>query len=443
MGFLVGDGVTDNSRALQELLDKGGEIVIPAGDYLTGPIEVRSSTKLVLEKGATLRFIPDPALYEPVYTRWEGVKCHAMHPCFFINEAHDVVITGEGTIDGSGKPWWEEVWAKKARGQNRPESELEKKFAALNPGYETQPGGGGGRPCQFLRPALFQVKDSENILVENITVQNSPFWTVHPLFSRNITLKGLTIKNPYDSPNTDGIDVESCSDVKIIDCSVFVGDDGIALKSGSGPEGIRDNVPTTDVIIRGCRVVKAHGGAVIGSETAAGISNVVVEDCVFDDTDRGIRIKSRRGRGGALHDLVFRNLTMKNNLCPLVVNMFYKCGCSDESCFSLEKQEVTSETPSLYNVVVEGCKAEGSRASAGMIVGLPELPVRNLTVRDCELGVDPESDADVTTSGMYRGLPAPESRGLRLRYIESLTLENVKVSGTDKEILIEDSVSFA
>lgn len=438
----MSDLVTTTKR-LQTLLDGAGVITIPAGEYLTGPLEVRSNTKLILEKGAVIKFISDPSIYEPVFSRWEGVKCYCMHPCLFINEAHDVEITGEGVIDGNGSAWWAEVWRKKSVGQNAPESEIEKKFAALNPGYETQPGGGGGRPCQFLRPSLIQIKDSYNVKLEGVTVQNSPFWTIHPVFSHDLVLQNLTVKNPYDSPNTDGIDIESCSRVNVIDCSVFVGDDGIALKSGSGPEGIKDNVPTTDILIKGCRVVKAHGGAVIGSETAAGISNVVVEDCIFDDTDRGIRIKSRRGRGGALHDLVFRNLSMKNNICPLVVNMFYKCGCFEDGPFSLEKQEITAETPSLYNVVVEGCKAEGSRASAGMIVGLPEMPVKNLVVKDCVLGVDPNADVDVNTSGMYRGLPTPESRGLRLRYIEGLKLENVNVIGTDKEILIEDSVTFA
>ena len=431
------------TKNLQAMLDKAGVVTIPAGEYFIGPIEVRSNTTLILEKGAVLKFSSDPALYEPVFSRWEGVKCYCMHPCFFINIAHDVVIKGEGIIDGNGEAWWKEVRRKKSVGQSAPESEIEKKFASLNPGYETQPGGGGGRPCQFLRPSLFQIKDSSNVTVEGITVQNSPFWTIHPVFSQDLVIKNVTVKNPYDSPNTDGIDIESCSRVKVIDCNVFVGDDGIALKSGSGPEGIKDNVPTTDILIKGCRVVKAHGGAVIGSETAAGINNVVVEDCVFDDTDRGIRIKSRRGRGGALHDLVFRNLTMRRNICPLVVNMFYKCGCNDDSLFSLEKQEVTAETPSLYNVVVEGCIAEDSKASAGMIVGLPEMPVKNLTVKDCNLAVALDADVDVNTSGMYRGLPTPESRGLRLRYIEALKLENVKVCGTDKEILIEDSVTFA
>lgn len=431
------------TKNLQAMLDKAGVVTIPAGEYLIGPIEVRSNTTLILEKGAVLKFSADPSLYEPVFSRWEGVKCYCMHPCFFINGVHDVVVKGEGIIDGNGDAWWKEVKRKKSVGQNAPESELEKKFAALNPGYESQPGGGGGRPCQFLRPALLQIKDSTNVTLEGITVQNSPFWTIHPLFSQDLVIKNVTVKNPYDSPNTDGIDIESCSRVKVIDCNVFVGDDGIALKSGSGPEGIKDNIPTTDILIKGCRVVKAHGGAVIGSETAAGISNVVVEDCIFDDTDRGIRIKSRRGRGGALHDLVFRNLSMKNNICPLVVNMFYKCGCFDDAPFSLEKQEITAETPSLYNVIVEGCKAEGSRASAGMIVGLPEMPVKNLVVRDCNLEVDPNANEDVNTSGMYRGLPTPESRGLRLRYIEDLKLDNIKVSGTDKEILIEDSVTFA
>ena len=180
----------------------------------------------------------------------------------------------------------------------------------MNPDYRQQADGGGGRPFQFLRPPLMQIKDSSNITLRGITVQNSPFWTLHPLFSDHIVLEGVTVLNPYDAPNTDGIDIESSTDVKVLNCSVFVGDDGIALKSGSGPDGIRDNIPTKHIVIKNCTVRSAHGGAVIGSETAAEIADVLVEDCFFDGTDRGIRIKSRRGRGGHIHDAVFRKIRM-------------------------------------------------------------------------------------------------------------------------------------
>ena len=190
------------TKRLQTLLDGAGVITIPAGEYLTGPLEVRSNTKLILEKGAVIKFISDPSIYEPVFSRWEGVKCYCMHPCLFINEAHDVEITGEGVIDGNGSAWWAEVWRKKSVGQNAPESEIEKKFASLNPGYETQPGGGGGRPCQFLRPSLIQIKDSYNVKLEGVTVQNSPFWTIHPVFSQDLVIKNVTVKRRNNRKNT-------------------------------------------------------------------------------------------------------------------------------------------------------------------------------------------------------------------------------------------------
>ena len=396
---LIGDGVTDNSVAFNKLFSEGGVITIEEGIYLTGPIDVKNSLTLNLKKGAVIRFIPKAELYEPVFTRWEGVKCYCTHPCFYIHDTDNVKITGEGTIDGNGKVWWEITKQKKGI-QKRPITPLEKKFASLNPGYEEQPGGGGGRDFQFLRPPLMQIKSARHVTVEGINLINSPFWTLHPLFSEDLLIKSVVIRNPYEAPNTDGIDVESCSDVRILDCDVFVGDDGIALKSGSGPDGIKDAKPTKDVLIAGCKVHAAHGGAVIGSETAAGINNVEVRDCFFDGTDRGIRIKTRRGRGGKITNLAFRNITMKDNLCPIVVNMFYRCGCQDKSIFSLEKQPINAETPHISNIKISNCNATGCKASAAFIVGLPESPIKNLTIEDVKLEVDPSSTVPIDESDM-------------------------------------------
>lgn len=439
--MFIADGKTNNAENFKEAFKNGGKIVLKEGVYLTGPIEIPSNTHLHLNKGAVIKFIDDFAIYPPVYTRWEGVKCYAMHPCVYVKDACDVKITGEGTIDGSGEAWWEKSHMNRVT-QTGPVSDIENKFASLNPGYDDQPGGGGGRQMQFLRPPLVQIHNSKRVVIEGVTIQNSPFWTIHPLFSEDIVFKNLTVQNPHDGPNTDGIDIESCSNVKVIDCFVHVGDDGIALKSGSGPDGIADNVPTTNVIIQGCTVQAAHGGAVIGSETAAGINNVIVRDCTFDGTDRGIRIKSRRGRGGAIHDLEFSNIKMVRNFCPLVVNMYYRCGSNDPELFSLDKKEITIETPSVYNVKIENCRGEMSRASAGMIVGLPEMPVKNLSIKDCYFAVDQNTDMDVNESDMYVGLPNPDGRGFRLRNVDGLKLENVVVEGATKPILLEDNTTL-
>ena len=247
--------------------------------------------------------------------------------------------------------------------------------------------------------------------------------------------------NPYEAPNTDGIDIESCSHVSVTDCDVFVGDDGIAIKSGSGEDGIKDNVPANDILIKNCTVKSAHGGAVIGSETAAEISGITVDNCVFDGTDRGIRIKTRRGRGGLIHDLIFRNITMKENLCPFVINMYYRCGADDDALFSLDKLPVDKSTPVIHSITIENCHGYSSKASAGMAVGLPEMPIRNVTIRNSSFAVDSGTDADVDTSDMYQGLPTPPSRGFRLRNIE-VTLENVTIECDGEKIIKEEGTAL-
>ena len=432
---IIPDG-RDIAESLMAALKTEKEVILREGVYMSSPLDIPSSSRLVLDKGAVLTFIPDFSIYEPVFTRWEGVRCWCMHPCLFINEAEDVVIEGEGTIDGSGEKWWKECLKKKGKGRG-PETGIEKRFEALNPDYRSQPGGGGGREFQFMRPPLIQIKDSRNVTIKGVTIQNSPFWTIHPLFSEDIRLEGLRITNPYEAPNTDGIDIESCRHVTVVDSDVFVGDDGIAIKSGSGEDGIRDNAPACDILIKNCTVKAAHGGAVIGSETAAEISGVVVDGCLFDGTDRGIRIKTRRGRGGLIHDLSFRNITMKDNLCPFVINMYYKCGTDDDTLFSLDKLPVDKSTPVIHSIAIEGCHGTGSKASAGMAVGLPEMPIRNVSIRNSSFAVDRDTTADVNTSDMYRGLPTPLSRGFRLRNIE-VKLENVSIDCEGEKIIEEE-----
>ncbi|MCL2600387.1 MAG: glycoside hydrolase family 28 protein, partial [Treponema sp.] len=327
----VGDGITDNSAAFAKALlavreSGGGVLRVGKGTWKTGPLELFSHTVLELDEGAIVSFIPEPERYRPVRTRWEGVECFAMHPCVFATGQNDIAIRGKGVLDGKGRFWWESYREKRGRGQRRPESPVESTLAELNPGFETQPGGGGGREMQFLRPPLVQFFECSNVRLEGVTLRNSPFWTLHPVYCTGVSITGLSIFNPSDSVNTDAIDIDSCQDVVIENCRLSVGDDGITLKSGSGEDGIRVGKPCRGITIKGCTVEDGHGGIVIGSETAAGIFDVRAEDCTFRGTDRGIRIKTRRGRGGQIENLDFRGLTMENNLCPVAINMFYKCG---------------------------------------------------------------------------------------------------------------------
>lgn len=431
----------DMQCILQDSLNIASHVVLLSGVYKTGPLEIPSDTTFEIRESATLRFIPDFDIYPPVFSRWEGEKCWCMHPCLWVDNAKNVSIKGPGTIDGSGEPWWQERNKKRARGEAEPKLDIEKRLAMMNPDYRNQPSGGGGRQNQFLRPPLLQIKNSNNVLVDGITITDSPFWTLHTIFSKNISIRNVYIKNPQYAPNTDGIDIESSSDVIVENTTVDVGDDGIALKSGSGPDGIKDDIPTENVIIRGCVVKSAHGGAVIGSETAGGINNIHVDDCLFDGTDRGIRIKTRRGRGGVIHDLFFKNLTMKDNLCPFVINTYYRCGTDKKELFSLEKMQVTEETPRLFNVFLENCNATGSKSSAGMIVGLPESPVENVEIKNCSFKVSKSANRSIDESDMYLGLPTPTSRGFRIRYATDVSLDNLYVETNGEKILIEDGVS--
>ncbi len=425
---------------IQDALNSAKRVVFQKGIYITGPLEVPSDTTVIIEKSALIKFVDDFESYPPIFSRWEGVKCWCMHPCLLISNAENVEIKGEGSIDGSGEAWWKEVMRFKGKDESRVPKPIEYRLRKLNPDYMNQPGGGGGRETQFLRPPLVQIYRSKNVTIEGIKLQNSPFWTLHPLFSKDIRLKNIRIANPAEAPNTDGIDIESSSDVTVEGCFVNVGDDGIALKSGSGIDGIRDGVPTEKIAIRGCTVLSAHGGVVIGSETAGGVKHVSVENCLFDGTDRGVRIKTRRGRGGVIHHLNFKNIVMKDNLCPFVINMYYGCGTDDQSLFSLKKLPITEETPEIYGVKIEGCVATGCESSAGVIVGLPERPVFDCEIKDCNFKVALNANREISESAMYAGLTPPQTRGFWLRNVE-IKLDNLKVDCIGEPIIIEEGVT--
>lgn len=437
-----GDGVFDNTEAFKKAFDElrhndGGKLIVKEGKWLTGPLDLYSDTELHLEKGAVISFISDAMLYEPVYTRWEGVNCYAMHSCIRAYNQRNVSITGDGVIDGNGKYWWELRNAKRISGQKSPVEPYELRLAELNPGYENQPGGGGGRENQFLRPCLVEFSECTDVSIEGVKFINSPFWTIHPLYSNWVSFRNITIENPSDAPNTDGIDIDSCTNVAVVGCNVSVGDDGICLKSGAGADGIKKAKPTEHVLVKNCIVKNAHGGIVIGSETAAGIRHVLAENSSFPGTDRGIRVKSRRGRGGDIFDIKLCNLNMENNLCPIAINMYYKCGITDKTSplFSLEKQPVTDETPRIHDLEITGIKAKKCRASAGLIVGLPESPIDNLVIKNCEFSTDESSDVSPMESDMFYGLPEVKVKSFRIRNAPGASFENVKIEGP-KDVFI-------
>ena len=409
-------------------------VVIPKGSYKVGPIAVPSHSHIIFEEGAVFDYTDDFDAYPPIKTRWEGVNCWAMHPCFLIKDATDVVVEGSGVLDGHGEKWWTHIMSWKNGG--RPAEtvlDCEKRLAKLNPNYMNEPEGGGGRPCQFLRPPLLQILDSCNVRIDGITLTRSPFWTCHPVCVTNLVLQNITINNPYDSPNTDGIDIESCVNVDVRGCDVNVGDDGIAVKCGSGKE-MMGFQRSENILVQDCTVRNAHGGFVIGSETASGVKGAYVRNCRFLGTDRGIRIKTRRGRGGHMEDIVASDIFMDNVICPISINMFYRCGSNDPALYSLEKQPVGEDTPLIRKVLIERVKAENCRCAAAFLAGLPEMPLQNIVVKDSTFKVKKELESGLEAE-MCAGIPESDFRGIRV-INSDVKFDNISVD-TDPMIKYE------
>ncbi|MBO4394269.1 MAG: glycoside hydrolase family 88 protein, partial [Spirochaetales bacterium] len=410
-------------------------VVIPQGHFSVGPVVVPSHTHIIFQEGAVLDFTDDFDAYPPVWTRWEGVYCYALQPCMFISQAEDVVIEGPGVLDGHGEKWWEHIMPWKNGGRPAVQTlECEKRLAALNPNYLNEPEGGGGRPCQFLRPPLLQIIDSNNVRIDGIKLTRSPFWTCHPVCVTNLHLYNIMIDNPYDSPNTDGIDIESCVNVDVLGCDVNVGDDGIAVKCGSGKE-MMGFQRSENIVVENCTVRNAHGGFVIGSETASGVKGAYVRNCRFIGTDRGIRIKTRRGRGGHMEDIVAQDIFMDEVICPISINMYYRCGSDEAWLYSLEKQPIDEGTPLIKDVLIERIEAINCRSAAAFLAGIPEMPLQNIVVRDSSFQVKKTLEPGLEAE-MCAGLPESDFRGIRVINAD-VRFENVKVN-TDPMIKVEE-----
>jgi unsaturated rhamnogalacturonyl hydrolase len=312
----VADGHTDCTAAIARAIDTaakadGGRVNIPAGDYFTGPIRLRSRVNLHLEQGATLIFTTDPKAYLPaVRTRFEGMECWNYAPLISAYEQEDIAITGEGLLDGqaSDENWWS--WKGRKDGTNNQtvaRTRLAKYVAESVPVDERRFGEG-----DYLRPAFIEPHRCRNVLIEGVRIRRSPMWEVHPLLCTNVIVRGLQIES--HGPNNDGCDPESCRDM-LIEKTVFdTGDDCIAIKSGRNNDGRRVGIPTENVVIRDCTMKDGHGGVTIGSEISGGCSNVFVENCSMDSTnlDRVIRFKSNAVRGGVVQNVFVRNLKVGN-----------------------------------------------------------------------------------------------------------------------------------
>jgi polygalacturonase len=381
----IGDGTTNNTQAFAKAIakcakDNGGRIIVPAGKYLTRPIHLKSNIDLHLEEGAVILFSDNFDDYPPVKSRWEGVECYGYSPCLCGENLKNVSITGKGIIDGQGKKWWQE-FKKRKQGSKEPVTKRDKEFVKFNKGIDLSNCGGGGIGSFFFRPPLIQFNNCTKVLLDGITACNSPFWNTHLLYCKDAVVKNMTFQNPEDGFNGDGLDIDSCNGVEISDCNFDVNDDCLVIKSGIGADGLRVNKPCENLVIKNCNMLHGHGGAVFGSETAGGIRNVEFSNCVFNGTDRGIRIKSRRGRAGTVENLSLDNITMNSPGCPIVMNLYYECGAKTEEIEAFSDRNarpVTETTPCIRNIKITNVTANNAQTAAAVFLGLPERPIENV-----------------------------------------------------------------
>ncbi|HEX8889404.1 MAG TPA: glycosyl hydrolase family 28 protein [Pyrinomonadaceae bacterium] len=409
----VGDGKKDCTESFSKAIDAcnkagGGRVVVPAGLFLTGAIHLKSNVNLYVSRDATIKFNPDPAKYLPlVFTRFEGTECMNFSPLIYAFEQENLAVTGEGTLDGSASDenWW--AWNRRgADGSEAPARASIRKlldYGERNVPVSERVFGQGEK----LRPNFIQPYRCKNILIENLHIINSPMWEIHPVLSTNITVRGIKIKS--HGPNNDGCDPESCTDVLIEDCEFDTGDDCIAIKSGRNNDGRRVNVPSQNLIVRGCRMKDGHGGVTIGSEISGGVRNVFAENCQMDspNLDYALRVKNNAMRGGLLENLYFRNIEVGQvRLAVITVD------------FNYEEGEKGKFTPVVRNFVVDDLKSAKS-ARALDVQGFKQAPVYDMKLTNCTFD-------NVAQSNIVKN-------------VQGLTFTNVRINGK----LVENIASAA
>ncbi len=372
----VGDGVADCSKAIKAAIETcskagGGRVVVPPGKYFTGPVYLKSNVNLHLQKGATLLFSTKPEDYLPlVYTRWEGVELMNYSPLVYAYKEKNIAITGEGVLDGqaSNNNWWpwkgrkDHGWVagtpnqtdndKRAALFNMAENNVPVKDRKFGDGFYLRP--------QFVQPYL-----CTNVLIEGVTVTNSPMWVLNPVLCNNVTINKVRIDS--DGPNSDGCDPESCKNVLIKDCYFNTGDDCIALKSGRNADGRRINIPCENIVIQNCTMANGHGGVVIGSEISGGVKNVFAENCNMSspNLDRALRIKTNTARGGIIENIYMRNTVVGQvKEEAVIMTMYYE----DKGNFM----------PIIRNVVVENMTVEKGGKQGVVLEGYEASPVENI-----------------------------------------------------------------
>ena len=384
----------------------GGVVLVPKGLWMSGPIVLKSNVNLHFNKGAVLVFSPDFSLYPLVESSFEGVLAARCQSPISAENQTNIAITGEGIIDGNGIYWRplkkdklsEAEWRRHLQNYGGALTDDKKNWYPSKAAVEASKAKDIGKLVNgkklkdfenikdFLRPNMLRISSCKNVLVENVTFQNSPAWTTHFLMSNDITIKGMRVKNPWWGANTDAIDLESCSNVAMEDCVFDTGDDGITIKSGRDEDGRKRGIPTQNVSIKNCTVYHAHGGFVIGSEMSGGAKNIYISDCTFIGTDIGLRFKTVRGRGGMVENIYAHNINMKDIVGEAILfDMYYaavdpiKLSNDKDPELVVAKFPVTEATPQFQHFYFDNIVCDGAN-KALFVRGIPEMHIKDVNI---------------------------------------------------------------
>lgn len=432
------DGKTLNTKSINDAIrdcsKKGGGVVrISRGVWLTGLVEMQNNVNLHISRSAILLFTADFNQYRLVRGNYEGRPSMRNQSPISGTNLTNIAITGSGVVDGNGDHWrmvgqdrltvreWKEKVASGGMvsedgrtwfpsGKTR-KGHLTKDAGAILPNkkvsdYEAVK--------DYLRPTLLNFTSCKNVLLQGVTFQNSPAWCLHLLMCEQLTIKNVQAKNPDYAQNGDGLDLESCKNVVVDGCTFDVGDDGICIKSGKDEAGRQRGIPTENVVIKNCFVYKGHGGFVIGSEMSGGARNIFISDCSFMGTDKGLRFKTARGRGGIVEDIYVKNIYMKDIVDEAIYFDMYYFTKPPARGEKTAVPAVTEETPRFRNFDIQQVVCHGAKKGI-FIRGLPEMSVQNVSIRDVELKTD---------------------KAIEIIEAANITLSDVKVSTSQSDPLL-------
>ncbi len=393
----VGDGMTSDTASIQRAIDHcaangGGVVVVPEGRFLTGSLFLKPGVDLRVDRGGVVLGSLDKSEYPRMQTRWEGIEREWTAALINAVDLHGTTVSGEGTIDGQGQLW--EAREPRPRGERLAEimRSLADKNSPAEVAARTGPFADPSHPWQG-RPRLMVFLRCKDVAVSGLRLQNQASWGLVFIYCQQVLASGLTIRAEDYIPSSDGIDVDSCRDVRIDRCDIHVQDDCISLKAGRDEDGLRVNRPCENILIENCRFGYGHGAVALGSETSGFIRNVEVRDCVVEDDNwAAIRIKSAPARGGGVENVVYRNIELRGVKQAIEVN----------AAWSGPRNNSSKGPPVFRNIRL--VNVYGKATQVGTIRGLNDQPVERIRFEDCRItagkGLSIARAQDIDTSGL-------------------------------------------